>query len=188
MDIYLENLIEKLDSLEVRNNTIIIITADHGEEFYEHGGFTHSTTLYEEAIHVPLIIYYPQKFSAKRIETPVMIFDVFATLLEILEINVESDAKTLIPVIEEDLRHRDFIHAELVAREYLSSIPENEEADQKAAIFGSWKIIEVGQKTEGLPSSLFFLKNDPQEQRNLYNEQIDKREDMKQRIAEIINS
>jgi arylsulfatase A-like enzyme len=38
------------------DNTVIILTADHGEEFYEHGGFWHGTTLYDEQIHVPLIV------------------------------------------------------------------------------------------------------------------------------------
>jgi len=40
-------------------NTLIIVTADHGEEFYEHGGWWHGTTLYEEQIHVPLVVKLP---------------------------------------------------------------------------------------------------------------------------------
>ena len=41
------------------DNTIIVFTADHGEEFYEHGGFWHGTTLYDEVVHVPLIVKMP---------------------------------------------------------------------------------------------------------------------------------
>ncbi|MEM7200830.1 MAG: sulfatase [Planctomycetota bacterium] len=40
-------------------NTILIVTSDHGEEFYEHGGFEHVRTLYNELVHVPLVIWGP---------------------------------------------------------------------------------------------------------------------------------
>ena len=38
----------------------IVVTADHGEEFMDHGGFWHGTTLYDEAIHVPLLVKLPR--------------------------------------------------------------------------------------------------------------------------------
>ncbi len=40
-------------------NTLLIITSDHGEEFYEHGGFEHGHTLYNELLHVPLVLWGP---------------------------------------------------------------------------------------------------------------------------------
>lgn len=43
------------------DRTLIVITADHGEEFGEHGGFWHGTTLYEEQIHIPLIVKLPKE-------------------------------------------------------------------------------------------------------------------------------
>jgi arylsulfatase A-like enzyme len=42
------------------DNTLIVLTADHGEEFGEHGGFWHGTTLYDEQIHIPLIVKLPK--------------------------------------------------------------------------------------------------------------------------------
>ena len=41
------------------DDTLIVLTADHGEEFFEHGGMAHGTTLYDELIHVPMVIKPP---------------------------------------------------------------------------------------------------------------------------------
>ena len=49
-------LLEKLETLGIYEDTVLVLTADHGEEFAEHGGFWHGLTLYEEQIHVPLLI------------------------------------------------------------------------------------------------------------------------------------
>ncbi len=49
-------LLTKLEAEGLYDNTVIVLTADHGEEFNEHGGFWHGLTLYDEQIHVPLLI------------------------------------------------------------------------------------------------------------------------------------
>ena len=49
-------LIAKLEADGIYDDTVIVLTADHGEEFHEHGGFWHGLTLYDEQIHVPLVI------------------------------------------------------------------------------------------------------------------------------------
>jgi arylsulfatase A-like enzyme len=49
-------LLSKLDAEGLYDDTVIVLTADHGEEFAEHGGFWHGLTLYDEQIHVPLLI------------------------------------------------------------------------------------------------------------------------------------
>jgi len=59
MDKSLEHVLSLLQKYNISNKTIIIFTADHGEEFKEHGRFLHSQ-LYNEIIHVPLIVYNPQ--------------------------------------------------------------------------------------------------------------------------------
>ena len=67
-------------------DTLIVITSDHGEAFGEHGVTTHGQSLYEEELHVPLIIYLPKVaqpgFAAKRISWPVDLTDVTPTLLQ----------------------------------------------------------------------------------------------------------
>ncbi|HPQ40351.1 MAG TPA: sulfatase [bacterium] len=57
VDTMLHVLFRKLLHLGYLENSIIIITSDHGEEFGEHGFYQHSKSLYEEAVHVPMILY-----------------------------------------------------------------------------------------------------------------------------------
>lgn len=59
LDRHLRNLIEGLKQRGVYDNALIIFTADHGEEFYDHKGFWHGFTLYDEMLHVPLIMKLP---------------------------------------------------------------------------------------------------------------------------------
>lgn len=73
---------------EVRANTIFLVTADHGEEFMEHGFLKHAPTLFNEAIHVPLIISGPGASKSKRVPELVRLVDVVPTLAEMLKIDV----------------------------------------------------------------------------------------------------
>jgi len=58
-DLAFADLIGELDSRGLLKNTIIIITSDHGEEHLEHGMVKHGPQLYEESIHVPLVVWIP---------------------------------------------------------------------------------------------------------------------------------
>jgi len=67
---------------------MIIITSDHGEEFYEHGGWLHSTTLYNELIKVPLIIKFPRsEHKGEIVENIVRSIDIMPTVLQEAEID-----------------------------------------------------------------------------------------------------
>jgi len=67
-------------------NTVVMLTADHGEEFGEHGGRYHGTTVYEEQVRVPLVIVAPGAVSPTRISTPVQLVDLLPTVLSGLEV------------------------------------------------------------------------------------------------------
>jgi arylsulfatase A-like enzyme/uncharacterized membrane protein YbhN (UPF0104 family) len=56
LDAEFGKFLAKLEALGLYDESIIVVTADHGEEFHEHGGFWHGLTLYEEQIHVPLMV------------------------------------------------------------------------------------------------------------------------------------
>src|SRR5438876_11103557 len=56
LDEHLGVLFEDLKRRGLYDRTLVVLTADHGEEFREHGGWWHGTTLYDEQIHVPLIV------------------------------------------------------------------------------------------------------------------------------------
>jgi arylsulfatase A-like enzyme len=183
LDYHLGKLFKKLDELGIKDNTVIIITADHGEEFYDHGDFDHGKTLYEEVTHVPLLIYYPKEFKPKRIERRVGTMNIFSTVLDILDIDIDYDVDSvsLVPLIKNESGYEmDFVGSELIGRKYL------DEPVQKAISYKQWKLIEVSPEKETLHSSLFNLRNDPKEQKNLYNRYNKTRDMLRRRIAEIL--
>jgi arylsulfatase A-like enzyme/HEAT repeat protein len=71
---------------------IVVITADHGEEFHDHGGVYHGSSLYEEQVRVPLILVAPQ-LPAARIAAPVESVDIAPTLLGLLGVDVPSSMR-----------------------------------------------------------------------------------------------
>lgn len=85
LDQSIGELLEILDQRGCLENAWVVITADHGEQFGEHGLFLHGDSLYRTAIDVPLVILPPRGSSleGKRIAAPVSLRDVAATLLDV---------------------------------------------------------------------------------------------------------
>ena len=83
MDNTLKELFEKLDKEKLIEKSIVVITADHGEEFYEHGEFHHEMNLYDELTHVPLIILEPD-LKSQRITRLVSQIDLAPTILDLV--------------------------------------------------------------------------------------------------------
>jgi len=84
-DNMLRFLTSYLEQAGVWNDTILILTADHGEEFGEHGGAIHSLTCYVESVHVPLIVRIPG-LEPQRISNRVALTDLVPTLLEAMSL------------------------------------------------------------------------------------------------------
>lgn len=87
-DQQITRLIEWLKSSGMYNDTIVVITSDHGEEFAEHGGYEHGHTLYDELLHVPLIIAGTDVPSGVTATDVVGLMDVAPTLLRLANIDV----------------------------------------------------------------------------------------------------
>ena len=87
MDRALGPFIEWLKESGRYDRTTIVLTSDHGEEFYEHGGWWHGTALYGESTHVPLIIKLPeQELASKRVPWSVRTIDVVPTLASLYDV------------------------------------------------------------------------------------------------------
>lgn len=89
IDIHVGRFIDKLKSLALYDKATIIITSDHGEEFWDHGGFEHGHTLYDELVRIPLIIKLPAAIepASRVVEAQVRLLDVMPTVFEILSVN-----------------------------------------------------------------------------------------------------
>lgn len=91
LDAQIGSLVEALEAHGELDNTIIIVTADHGEHFGEHDLWLHGNSLYEPLVHVPLIVAAPGAVPAgRRVATPVSIGDVPATVTELLHVKQQS--------------------------------------------------------------------------------------------------
>ena len=96
-------LTAKLKALGIYDDTLIVLTSDHGEEFYEHGNWLHGHSLYDESLKVPLIVKFPgSKYRRKRIGSFVRLVDVMPTVMEAFGIKVgelDLDGRGLLNVL-----------------------------------------------------------------------------------------
>jgi arylsulfatase A-like enzyme len=83
-DTHLGRLLDRLDALDVAENSIVIVTADHGEGLGERGYFRHALTIHNEEVHVPLMIRWPGRISpGTQFDGPVQHVDMLPTLLDL---------------------------------------------------------------------------------------------------------
>lgn len=84
LDHELGRLFAELGRRGLLQNTVVLITADHGEEFGEHGVFDHGNSLYRPSVEVPLLVVYPPRVpAAVTVNRPVSLRDVAATLVDL---------------------------------------------------------------------------------------------------------
>lgn len=101
-DRHLGLLINEMERLGIMEKTIVVLTSDHGEEFWEHNGFEHGHSLYREVIRVPLIWVAPgMNGGPKTISQQVRLIDLKPTILDILGIQgaKATQGKSLIPLM-----------------------------------------------------------------------------------------
>ncbi len=156
VDASLGRLLEAFKEESLYKSSLIILTSDHGEEFWEHDGFEHGHTLYNELLHVPLIVKLPGKHSARVVEDEVTTQSLMPTVLDMTRIRNESGhatAESLSPLLAEN--PSSFAEEPLVSTGLLYY--ENREG----VIFRGSKYIESLVTGQG---ELYDLRTDPGEQ------------------------
>jgi len=113
-DSYIGKLMQYLKHLGIYENTMVILTSDHGDEFFEHGSKGHRRNLFDETLKVPLIIKFPSANSIsdlfrhlrKRINQQVSIVDIVPTFLDYLGITpgITLDGQSLLPLMASDIK------------------------------------------------------------------------------------
>jgi arylsulfatase A-like enzyme len=102
-DAHLGQVFSELQSYQLFNDALVIVTSDHGEAFGEHGEWTHGNCLYEEVLRVPLIMRYAGVISpGTKVTTPVQNMDLMPTILDWLGIPIPAhlDAVSLRPLVD----------------------------------------------------------------------------------------
>ncbi len=88
MDAEIGRFLEFLRERKLWEDTLFLLTSDHGEEFLEHGGVLHGQTQYQEVLRVPLLVKGPGVPPGRRVPTPVSLVDIAPTLLQLAGIAV----------------------------------------------------------------------------------------------------
>ncbi len=153
VDRVIGGLTRELGRITDGDNTLLLVTSDHGDEFYEHGGLGHGTTLYGELVDSFLLVHYPEQVPPGRVDELVSLVDVVPTVMELVDGSQteQSSGRSLLPLIRNSReRYRPpALFSELGA---LKSIRK-----------GDWKLvmnIESGRR------QLFNLVRDHQERDN----------------------
>ena len=143
---------------ELANNTIIIITSDHGEEFMEHGSVSHPADhLYNTTTAVPLIIYIPG-IKQKRIDNLVQSIDILPTILNLTgQKNLKNNFDGI------DLSSSIISHRQTKLNDYLISEGPGVDSIRN----NRWKLY-VSNSQDGISTQeLYDLLKDPQEKNNM---------------------
>ncbi|MDB4433278.1 sulfatase [bacterium] len=176
LDRRLGGFFEFLESSGLWKNTILVITSDHGEEFGDHGHTAHGSTLYQEMIRVPLIIWLPPRLGLRgKIDTPVASVDILPTALDLLGLEpIASDGISLVPLLE-GLRGEGTVEKRPSheGRVIFSEVDEN--AKKFSALRQGGKLIygprEGGARNENpVQWEYYDLRRDPRESKDLCRE------------------
>lgn len=171
-----------LESAGLLADTIVIVTSDHGEQFWEHGSWGHGQNLYDHQLHVPLLVYLPPSVRAELerrsragkkgppvvqgvVEDQVELVDLYPTLLDLIGVTPESpvNGRSLAPLLAGE--------GSLPPREAFAEHTNVKEKEQKALRTARYKFIlsipRRSSETSDETVELFDLKRDPGEHTNL---------------------
>lgn len=107
MNAGIQSIFTALEALGLEEETLVVVTADHGETLNEHDCYYDHHGLYETNLRIPLILRYPGKLPAgKRVASPSQIKDVMPTILELLgvESGIRFDGRSLLPLVRSEKR------------------------------------------------------------------------------------
>ncbi|MBN2804829.1 MAG: sulfatase-like hydrolase/transferase [Deltaproteobacteria bacterium] len=158
-------LIDGLKKRDIYDNTLIMVLSDHGEEFGEHGGFWHGTTLYDEMLHILFITKYPE--SSVYADSKGVKVDSWHSLVDVAPM-VIAEAGLEIPKEMQGVKEHTEEHDRVFSEEdhqgnVLSSV--RFESKNGELI----KAIEANKNNpRGLPQNeMFNLKDDPKEKTDI---------------------
>ena len=184
-------------------DTLLIITSDHGEEFLEHGMLDHGNNLYGETITVPLIVKLPQQKTGQIISHQVSLLDIMPTILTLLEIPLSGQ------VLGEPLLAKNGKVRELPDRKLFSELQKGNH-NMKAILTDEWKFIHNHKGTveklydwvkssltedwrylfsyEDPVEGLYNIKKDPYEKQNLIKENPSVSATLKEQLLQWVNN
>ncbi len=153
-------------------HTVVVVTADHGEFFGEHGRTRHAFELYEEVVHVPLFFVVPGQ-KPRSIDVPRSHIDLAATFAELLGGKAPEGihGQSLVPEL--------FGGAPAPARDVVCDLPADDFNDRRRSLLhDGWKILSIGDDER---FELYHLDDDPKEAHDRFWKDRDVAKDMLER-------
>jgi len=166
-------LLDALDQRGFLDDTLVVFVSDHGEEFLDHGHYGHGSSLYQEQIHVPLIIQAPRRLRSATqpptVAAQVQQIDIAPTILEVIGQGdlIDTDGRSLLPL----MRSAPGQASHNVAISDLRSEGEGVDVVLLELSDSRRKLIDYGSATFGAAHQLFDTAADPDEVRNLREKQ-----------------
>lgn len=162
--------------------SLIIVTSDHGEELFEHGGFSHGYSLHREVLHVPLYIKLPYQREPRTVATQVSLTDLYPTVMEALGIEIDHtvDGRSLMPLLRKGSWRRKVDDSQPL----LHQTAWKSRCVARAIISGRYKLIDLESNYRGLrnQTQLYDLVADPGETRDLAAEQAETAERLQRQL------
>lgn len=174
MDREIGRLLDELDAQGLRENTIVVLVADHGESLEEHGLWYDHKGLYEQQLRIPLVVHVPGMEPGK-VDAFASTIDVVPTLVEVLGIDAPGPMNGISLV--DAMRGKP---DELVAR--TTFVHQNAHNHTVAVRSGEWKYVNpINTSHKVIPGEpqLFNLDEDPGESLNLYEREAERAEAMR---------
>ena len=203
LDDYMGLLIERMKQWGILDNTLIIITSDHGEELFEHGFIGHASTslnakLYDEIIHIPLIIRWPKKIKHRVAGELAQQIDIMPTILDMLGLPVPEGLHgySLLPSIQgKPANNSRPVFCETILGGFQST-KEMEDIRLRCVRTNEWKLIYTNTPTSIVSSGglddgkyeLYNLSNDPKEERNIFDNHPEVSKKLKQKLFQWIET
>jgi len=163
LDEQLDRLFTELKRRGIYDESLIIVTSDHGEAFGDRNLIQHGTSTYQDQVHVPLLVKYPGPPRGAVVNTPVSSVDLMPTILTAAAIPLPKglEGQSLDKITEDDSR---VVLAETFPNAHFVELAPRFRRIERAAVSGSRKlIVSTAGKRE-----LYDLASDPRETTNLY--------------------
>lgn len=183
-------VLDEIERLGLGESTFLVVTGDHGEEFMEHGWLGHTVHLYEETIHVPLVLYHPALGRMpETFDAPVELVDLMPTVLEMLGVDWDAgpiDGLSFLGALEGKAPPDSAVFSEVCYEDVTALRDPNRTRSRNPNVrslrMGPWKLV---YDVNGERWELYDLDSDPGETRNLGADPAARRfGDMKRRLSE----
>jgi arylsulfatase len=164
LDAYFGAILDRLREKDLYDDSIVVLTSDHGEELLEHGEWTHGRALYQESVHVPLLVKLPgSRHGGVTFDLPTQGVDLLPTILAVVDLEAAFPyalrGEPLFGRGGETIRD---LGSRPVVIEFNSHYPDVN--DHAAIVLGRAKLI---RNLANGAQELYDLASDPAERRNL---------------------